>query len=191
MAIDLEYFVETTTNQNVICTLQLSCASRDMVIDCLRIQFGVVKKYIQPMFHNPAITKVLHGCEQDLIILKTNFNLSLVNSMDTAKVEMLLLDKIEMPGLKMLSVKYLHGLEMDKEYQTSEWRLRPLPKAMLEYARCDSLNLLLIYLNILKAIPITKVRDIVSSNLKTALRNNKQQAQLIKGICPNKGASDS
>jgi len=62
---------------------------------------------------------------------------------------------------------------------------------MLEYARSDSLNLLLIYLNILKVIPVSKVRDIVVSNFRMALRNSKQQAQLIKSICPNKGLSDN
>lgn len=154
------------------------------MVDCLKIPFAIIKKLIEPLFHDPIITKVLHGCEQDIIILKTNFNLSLVNCMDTARIEMGLTDRIDMPGLRVLAVKYLHGLDMDKEYQTSEWRLRPLPKAMLEYARCDSLNLLLIYLNILQSIPIDKVRDIAVSNIKVAVKNSKPQAQLINGISP-------
>lgn len=62
---------------------------------------------------------------------------------------------------------------------------------MLEYARCDSLVLLLIYLNILRAIPVSKIKDIILSNLKTSFKNSKQQAQLIKGVCPNKGPSDN
>jgi exosome complex exonuclease RRP6 len=93
---------------------------------------------------------------------------------------MLLTDKTEMTGLKNLAEKYLDGLQMNKEYQTSEWRLRPLPKAMLEYARSDSLNLLLIYFKILKAIPMSKVTDIVVSNLKVALKNTKPGIELIK-----------
>jgi ribonuclease D len=114
LAIDLEYFIDKTTNQNVICTLQLSCVYRDIVIDCLKLPFRMIRSCIEPFFHDASITKVLHGCEQDLIILKSNFNLSLVNSVDTARIEMALTDKIEMPGLKMVAAKYLHGLDMDK-----------------------------------------------------------------------------
>eukprot|EP00927_Polykrikos_kofoidii_P044377 TRINITY_DN38356_c0_g1_i1.p2 TRINITY_DN38356_c0_g1~~TRINITY_DN38356_c0_g1_i1.p2 ORF type:complete len:123 (+),score=15.86 TRINITY_DN38356_c0_g1_i1:39-371(+) len=45
------------------------------------------------------------------------------------------------PGLKALCWEYL-SLHLDKTYQCSDWRLRPLPLPMLAYAARDSRVLL-------------------------------------------------
>jgi len=44
------------------------------------------------------------------------------------------------------------GLHLDKLYQKSDWRIRPLPKEMLDYARMDSACLLLLFPLLLKKI---------------------------------------
>ena len=36
-------------------------------------------------------------------------------------------------------------VELDKFFQVADWRIRPLPKGMLDYARCDSHYLIPIY----------------------------------------------
>mmetsp|Transcript_6448 Transcript_6448/g.8638 ORF Transcript_6448/g.8638 Transcript_6448/m.8638 type:complete len:122 (+) Transcript_6448:90-455(+) len=42
-------------------------------------------------------------------------------------------------------VKLLLEVELDKFFQVADWRIRPLPKGMLDYARCDSHYLIPIY----------------------------------------------
>lgn len=42
-------------------------------------------------------------------------------------------------------VKLLLEVELDKFFQVADWRIRPLPKGMLAYARCDSHYLIPIY----------------------------------------------
>jgi ribonuclease D len=40
----------------------------------------------------------------------------------------------------MLVSEYLHEF-MSKDYQVSEWRIRPIPSSMIDYARRDSMVL--------------------------------------------------
>ena len=42
-------------------------------------------------------------------------------------------------------VKLFLAIELDKFFQVADWRIRPLPKGMLDYARCDSHYLIPIY----------------------------------------------
>ena len=42
-------------------------------------------------------------------------------------------------------IKVFLEVSLDKTHQVSDWRIRPLPKAMLNYARLDSHYLILIY----------------------------------------------
>ena len=48
-----------------------------------------------------------------------------------------------------ISLKYLLeslcNYETDKKYQLADWRIRPLSKEMINYARCDTHFLLYIY----------------------------------------------
>ena len=41
---------------------------------------------------------------------------------------------------------------MDKFFSKSDWRIRPIPEGMLDYARCDSHYLIPMYLYLLKLI---------------------------------------
>nr|GEY84136.1 protein RRP6-like 3 isoform X1 [Tanacetum cinerariifolium] len=68
-----------------------------------------------PVFANPNICKVFHGADNDVIWLQRDFHIYVVNLFDTAKA-------------------------CDRE----DWRQRPLPKDMLEYARMDAHYLLYI-----------------------------------------------
>ena len=42
-------------------------------------------------------------------------------------------------------VNMLLGVHMDKFYQMADWRIRPLPQGMLDYARGDSRYLIAIF----------------------------------------------
>ena len=42
-------------------------------------------------------------------------------------------------------IKVFLEVSLDKTHQVSDWRIRPLPKGMLNYARLDSHYLILVY----------------------------------------------
>ena len=48
--------------------------------------------------------------------------------------------------------KVVLGFGMDKYFQIADWRIRPIPKGMVDYARCDSHYLIPIFLYLLKCI---------------------------------------
>ena len=57
----------------------------------------------------------------------------------------MLINSVDLPySLAYLTSTYL-GLNLDKSYQKADWRVRPLPKGMLDYARNDSCVLLYLW----------------------------------------------
>ena len=57
------------------------------------------------------------------------------------------------PSLKYLAEKFLK-LEIRKEYQRSDWRIRPLFAEMTDYAATDAQALPYILLSMLEAMPL-------------------------------------
>lgn len=79
----------------------------------------------------------MHGADNDLVLIKSCFNLTPINFIDTSRFDLELKEQSDLRGLATLVKEYL-GINMSKEYQVSEWRIRPIPKVMLDYARKDS-----------------------------------------------------
>ena len=57
------------------------------------------------------------------------------------------LKKEALPSLELLVMSLL-GIKIDKYFRRADWRIRPLPKAMLSYARTDSHYLAHLYTNL-------------------------------------------
>lgn len=72
---------------------------------------------------------------------------------DTCKIYNLInkVKRGESVGLKTLCSKYL-GHDMLKDFQRSDWRIRPLFKEMIQYAAIDAEVLPYIYLRMLGSI---------------------------------------
>ncbi len=47
-------------------------------------------------------------------------------------------------------MKLFLDVELDKTFQVADWRIRPLPKGMLDYARYDSHYLIPVYMMVLE-----------------------------------------
>jgi ribonuclease D len=115
-----------------VCLLQISTPDADYLIDTLAV------KDISPLagiFANPKLEKIFHASEYDVICLKRDFGFEFANLFDTMIAARILGEKAI--GLASL-LKSRLGLELDKKYQRANWGIRPLPKAMLEYASQDS-----------------------------------------------------
>jgi exosome complex exonuclease RRP6 len=85
---------------------------------------------------------VLHGSTSDVEWLQKDFGLYLVNMFDTQIAAKLLGG--QQLGLQALLDKYC-SVAQNKTFQLADWRIRPLPKDMLHYARQDTHSLLYIY----------------------------------------------
>lgn len=80
----------------------------------------------------------MHGSDHDLYILKSCFNTSFINFLDSSRVDLDYKKSNYIRGLSTLVKEYLH-IQMSKDHQVSEWRIRPIPNTMLDYARRDSM----------------------------------------------------
>ncbi|KAF1742999.1 hypothetical protein MXB_4891, partial [Myxobolus squamalis] len=91
------------------------------------------------VFTNPNILKIAHGCSQDIVWLQRDFDIFVVNLFDTQQACRAL--NHSKTSLDSLVERYLK-IYLDKFHQLSDWRQRPLPSDMIQYARCDSHYLL-------------------------------------------------
>jgi len=83
-----------------------------------------------------------------------------------------------------LAKEYLN-IEMSKDHQVSEWKIRPLPASMIDYARRDSMIMpFLVHKQLTKFEKIEDLRDSIINGFRIAKKNKKLQQPLIKNIIP-------
>lgn len=119
-----------------VCLIQLSIPEADYIIDPLPIED---LSPLNAIMANPAIQKIFHSSEYDLMCLRRDFGFQFQNIFDTKYAARLLGEQhISLADL----VYHLLGAEMDKRWQKANWGLRPLSPEHLAYARMDSRHLL-------------------------------------------------
>lgn len=118
--------------QERVCLLQISTPSVDYLFDPFSIQdFSP----LAPIFANPAIEKIFHAAEYDIICLKRDYNFEFNNLFDTMLAARILgLTEIGLGSL----LKTRFDLSLDKRFQRANWGIRPLSEAMLAYAALDT-----------------------------------------------------
>ena len=118
--------------QEQVCLIQISSTSEDYIIDPLSLQD---LSPLGELFNDPAIEKVFHASEYDLIILHEDFQFTFQNLFDTMIAAQIL--GREKLGLDALLWEFVN-LKVDKKYQRSNWGKRPLTDDMLRYAQVDT-----------------------------------------------------
>ncbi|KLO08654.1 hypothetical protein SCHPADRAFT_599955 [Schizopora paradoxa] len=139
LAVDLEYH-NYRTFAGFVCLMQISTREEDFIVDTLVLREELQE--LNEVFTDSKIVKVFHGAESDIVWLQQNFNVYVVNLFDTYHASKELAALLEM---------YCDFVP-DKRYQLADWRIRPLPEAMLNYARSDTHFLLFIYDNLRNAL---------------------------------------
>ena len=184
IGVDLEYHTERA-NVGFISILQLSTIDFDIIIDSMFFNH-MIAKHFKPLFENNKIIKIFHGCDSDLQWLKTDYDFDIVNIFDTAKAYMYLSKDKSLVSLAFLAKKYLN-INLDKQFQTSDWRIRPLPKFMMEYAKRDSNVLLYLFGYLMQELKDSgKIKDmILSSNRYCFEKIEKCRLKKIKLIQKN------
>ncbi|XP_062113570.1 protein RRP6-like 2 [Humulus lupulus] len=139
-AVDLEHN-QYRSFQGLTCLIQISTRTEDFVIDALKLRIHI-GPYLREVFKDPTKRKVMHGADRDIFWLQRDFGIYICNMFDTGQASRVL--KLERNSLEYL-LHHFCGVTANKEYQNADWRLRPLPKEMLRYAREDTHYLLHIY----------------------------------------------
>ncbi|XP_042650865.1 exosome component 10 [Tyto alba] len=145
-ALDLEHH-SYRSFLGLTCLMQISTRTEDFIIDTLELRSEM--NILNETFTDPAIVKVLHGADSDVEWLQKDFGLYLVNMFDTHQAARLLnLGKHSLDHL----LKLYCNIDADKQYQLADWRIRPLPEEMIQYARDDTHYLLYIYDKVREAL---------------------------------------
>ena len=119
-----------------LCLIQFSTPLSDYLVDPLSIKDLLA---LNPIFENPRIEKVFHAVEYDLVCLKRDVGINVVNLFDTMQAARIL--GYQQVGLDAVLSRKI-GITLDKKYQKADWGKRPLSQEMLNYARLDTHYLL-------------------------------------------------
>lgn len=117
-----------------VCLLQISIAGLDAIVDVLAVDPAPLAEWLA----DPACVKIMHAADNDVVALRRDFGLSVVNLFDTLLAVRLL--GWPQRGLADLLTSEL-GVETDKRWQRFDWSRRPLPPEAIAYARTDTHHL--------------------------------------------------
>ncbi|RVE70391.1 hypothetical protein OJAV_G00064140 [Oryzias javanicus] len=138
-AVDLEHH-SYRSFLGLTCLVQISTRDEDFIIDTLELHSEMY--ILNEAFTDPTIVKVFHGADSDIEWLQRDFGLYVVNLFDTHQASRAL--HLARNSLDHL-LKHFCNVDSDKRYQLADWRIRPLPDEMVQYARSDTHYLLYIY----------------------------------------------
>ncbi|KAI5276901.1 hypothetical protein E4T47_00028 [Aureobasidium subglaciale] len=176
IAIDLEHH-DSRSYIGIVSLMQISTRDKDWIVDTLQPWRRKLNK-LNEVFADPKILKVLHGAFMDITWLQRDLGLYVVGLFDTHFASRAL--GYSGGSLAFLLKKFVN-FDAQKQYQTADWRIRPLPQEMFEYARSDTHFLLYIYDNmrneLIQKSDFTvpdhekdKIHDVLTRSRDTALQ---------------------
>lgn len=139
IGLDTETFWETSSNRSRVSLVQLADTTGEaFVIDVLAV--GVDK--LRPILERPQPALVAHNARFDQMVL-SGAGVQAAGLVDTLQMARMCLT---LPSYSLASVaEHLFGVALDKSFQKSNWKRRPLTKAHLAYAAYDALMALRVY----------------------------------------------
>lgn len=119
-----------------VCLIQISIPEQDYIIDPLAL---TNLDGLGELMADPAVEKIFHAVEYDLLGMKRDFGYTFTNLFDTMLAARILGWK--KVGLAAI-LKQEFGVQADKRYQRANWGRRPLSQEQIAYARQDTLYLI-------------------------------------------------
>lgn len=143
LAIDLEHH-DQHSYIGLVSLMQISTREKDWIIDTLK-PWRQNLQILNQVFADPTILKVFQGSNMDMVWLQRDLGLYVVGLFDTYYASAAL----NFPGrsLKYLLARFAN-FDAQKQFQLADWRVRPLPADLIDYARSDTHYLLNIYDNL-------------------------------------------
>ena len=115
-----------------VCLVQISSNREDFLIDPLELDdLGC----LVPVMADPAVEKIFHAAEYDIICLKRDYGMEFKTIFDTMQAARIL--GVREVGLGAI-LESEFGVKQDKRNQRANWGQRPLPIQMLDYACQDT-----------------------------------------------------
>jgi len=115
-----------------VCLIQASIPGADFIIDPLA-DFRL--DGLGELLADPAVEKVFHASEYDLILLRREFDWQVNNLFDTMWAARVMGHKnMGLAGF----LRELFGVEASKKHQKANWAKRPLTEEQLQYAQMDT-----------------------------------------------------
>ncbi|AEY95518.1 FACL001Cp [Eremothecium gossypii FDAG1] len=165
LAVDLEHH-DYRSYYGIVCLMQISSRSKDWLVDTIALRDDL--HVLNVIFTDPTVVKVFHGAFMDMIWLQRDLGLYVVSLFDTYHASRAL-------GFPKHSLAYLletfAKFKTSKKYQLADWRVRPLPKPLRDYARSDTHFLLSIYDDLRNAlVKAGKLAEVLNASRNVAKR---------------------
>lgn len=139
IGLDTETFFDSDTGQNRLSLLQLAAPTGEVVvIDALAAGIDQARSLIE----DPEAMMAAHNARFDDGVLR-GAGFEVAGLVDTLRLARKAL-KLQSFSLSSVS-DHLLGLPLDKTYQRSDWRRRPLDRRQLDYAALDARIALLVF----------------------------------------------
>ena len=139
IAVDLENHSQHSF-LGFLCLMQVSTRDCDYVVDVMKLR-DEVGPALAGVFADASKVKVLHGADCDVVWLQRCFRIYVVNLFDTGQAARVL----GLPCSLAACLQRYCGVKANKRYQMADWRKRPLPQPLLDYARGDTHYLLYVF----------------------------------------------
>ena len=143
IAVDLEHH-SFHSYTGLVSLIQISNSTEDFLLDPIKLRESLQcpELSLNRVMADPKILKVFHGAESDIAWLQRDFDTFVVNMFDSYHAA----KTLNLPRLSLaFLLEHFCGVELDKKYQLADWRERPIPEEMIEYARKDTHYLVHLY----------------------------------------------
>tara|TARA_R110002003_G_scaffold115_1_gene9923 strand:+ start:5509 stop:7209 length:1701 start_codon:yes stop_codon:yes gene_type:complete len=174
IAVDLEHH-DNRSYIGIVSLMQISTRDKDWIVDTLK-PWRRKLECLNEVFADPNILKVLHGAYMDIMWLQRDLGLHVVGLFDTYHAARTL----GYPGGSLAYLLERHvQFKAQKQHQLADWRVRPLPEEIFEYARADTHFLLYVFDNMRNELVAksdfsnpekNKVEDVLLKSKETALQ---------------------
>lgn len=122
-----------------VCLIQISTDADDYLVDPIRLADRASLAFLGDLFADPAVEKVFHAAEYDIMTLHRDFGFAFANIFDT----MIAASVLGWPQVGLGPIlRERYGVSVDKRHQRANWGQRPLPQMLIRYAQIDTHYLL-------------------------------------------------
>jgi ribonuclease D len=139
VGLDTETYWNTANNRSHVSLVQIAARAGDVfVLDILKVDVELLR----PLVESPSVMMTAHNARFDEGML-IGAGLRPAAFVDTLRLAR---SALRLPSYSLAGVvAHLFGIELDKSYQKSNWKRRPLTRAQLEYAAMDAHITLRVY----------------------------------------------
>jgi ribonuclease D len=139
IGLDTETFWNPKLNRSSVSLVQIAISNDPvLVFDALSIDLNILR----PVVESPSVRMAAHNARFDEGMLRME-GLEPAHFVDTLRMARL---GLRLPSYSLATVtKHLFNIELDKSFQKSNWRRRPLTLSQLHYAALDARVTFMLY----------------------------------------------